>query len=41
VVAAGFSFPFPQREVRVLGASGAGKHDSPRPGGGIEPSQKE
>jgi small-conductance mechanosensitive channel len=41
VVAAGFSFPFPQREVRVLGDSGAGTNDGPRPGGGVEPSQKE
>jgi potassium efflux system protein len=41
VVAAGFSFPFPQREVRVLGGSGAGKIDDPRPGDGVEPSQKE
>ncbi len=40
VYAAGMSFPFPQREVRVLGKSGNKKTGAPRTDGGTEPAQK-
>jgi potassium efflux system protein len=40
VYAAGLSFPFPQREVRVLGEPAAEKRVAPQPGGGTEPAQK-
>ena len=39
VRAAGMSFPFPQREVRVLGDSKAEKTAGSRPGGCMEPAQ--
>jgi small-conductance mechanosensitive channel len=41
VYAAGMSFPFPQREVRVLGASKAEEIVGPRSGVGAEPAQKD
>jgi potassium efflux system protein len=37
VYAAGMSFPFPQREVRVLGEPAAEKTAAPQPDGGTEP----
>ena len=40
VYAAGISFPFPQREVRVLGEPAAEKRVAPQPDGGTEPAQK-
>jgi potassium-dependent mechanosensitive channel len=40
VYAAGMSFPFPQREVRVLGEPAAEKSVAPQPDGGTEPAQK-
>jgi potassium efflux system protein len=40
VYRAGMSFPFPQREVRVLGGANAGKAGHPRPGDRTEPGQK-
>jgi small-conductance mechanosensitive channel len=41
VYAAGMSFPFPQREVRVLGGEPAAeKSVAPQPDGGTEPAQK-
>ena len=40
VYAAGMSFPFPQREVRVLGEPAAEKSVAPQPDGGTEPEQK-
>ena len=40
VYAAGMSFPFPQREVRVLGEPAAEKRVAPQPDGGTEPAQK-
>jgi potassium efflux system protein len=38
---AGMSFPFPQREVRVLHAAEAGASSSPKPEGGAEAADKE
>jgi small-conductance mechanosensitive channel len=40
VYAAGMSFPFPQREVRVLGESGDKKTGAPRTDSGTEPARK-
>jgi small-conductance mechanosensitive channel len=40
VHAAGMSFPFPQREVRVLGEPAAEKRVAPQPDGGTGPEQK-
>jgi len=40
VYAAGMSFPFPQREVRVLGEPAAEKSVAPQPDGGTGPAQK-
>jgi small-conductance mechanosensitive channel len=40
VYAAGMSFPFPQREVRVLGEPEAKKTVAPRTDGGTEPPQE-
>jgi hypothetical protein len=41
VRAAGMSFPFPQREVRVLGDSKAEKTAGSRSGGCTEPAQRD
>jgi len=41
VYAAGMSFPFPQREVRVLGDSKAEKDDGSRSGRGKDPVQED
>jgi potassium efflux system protein len=41
VYAAGMSFPFPQREVRMLANSKPDKASGPRSGGGTEPVQKD
>jgi small-conductance mechanosensitive channel len=41
VYAAGMSFPFPQREVRVLGDAETGSSQTSQPKGGAEPTQKD
>ena len=41
VYASGMAFPFPQREVRVLGDQAAQKEAGPQSGGSVETAQKE